>query len=146
MINKGQTVRLLRGSRASLCPLRSNKRTLRLSNGIDSMELFGETDTLLTRLSQRMETKGARMLRKSHILTVLSSDDETILSSLVKVTHVTTLFTKKKKQNKTKPNYISFGFIKKYFVELTLNAPGKRRPTESDRESQTNETLYLLRK
>ena len=107
MINKGQTVRLLRGSRASLCPLRSNKRTLRLSNGIDSMELFGETDTLLTRLSQRMETNGARMLRKSHILTVLSSDDETILSSLVKVTHVTTLFTKKK-QNKTKQSQITF--------------------------------------
>ncbi len=70
------------------------------------MELFGETDTLLTRLSQRMETNGARMLRKSHILTVLSSDDETILSSLVKVTHVTTLFTKKK--NKTKQSQITF--------------------------------------
>jgi len=71
------------------------------------MELFGETDTLLTRLSQRMETNGARMLRKSHILTDLSSDDETILSSLVKVTHVTTLFTKKQKQ-KQKQSQITF--------------------------------------
>jgi hypothetical protein len=71
---------------------------LRLSNGIDRIELFGETDTLLTGLSQRMEANGERIFRKSHIFTVLSSEDETILSSLVKVTHVTTLFMKNKKK------------------------------------------------
>ena len=55
------------------------------------MTLDGETDTLFTGLSQRIEANGERMFRKSHTLAVRSSDPETTLSSRVNVTHVTTL-------------------------------------------------------
>lgn len=89
------TVRLLRGRRASLCPQRSNSRTLRLSKGT-AITLDGETDTLLTGLSHLIEDMGERMLRKSHTLVVRSSEAEITLSSRVNVTQVTTLVCKKK--------------------------------------------------
>ena len=88
--NASHTVRLLRGRRASRCPLRSKRSTLRLSRGT-AMTLDGETDTLFTGLSQRIEANGERMFRKSHTLAVRSSDPETTLSSRVNVTHVTTM-------------------------------------------------------
>jgi len=84
------TVRLLRGRRASRWPLRSKRSTLRLSRGT-AITLVGETDTLFTGLSQRMEARGERIFRKSHTLAVRSSEPETTLSSRVKVTQVTTL-------------------------------------------------------
>ena len=93
MLNIKYTVRLLRGRRASRCPLRSKSSTLRLSSGT-AITLDGETDTLFTGLSHRMEDIGERMLRKSQTLVVRSSELEITLSSRVKLTLVTTLLNK----------------------------------------------------
>ena len=70
---------------------KSKIKTFLLSNGIDSIELIGETDILFTGLSQRIEANGERIFRRSHTLTVRSSEPEITLSSRVNVTDVTTL-------------------------------------------------------
>lgn len=81
---------LLRGRRPSLWPLRSKKSTFLLSSAT-AMTLPGETDTLLTGFSHRMEASGERMFLRSHTLAVRSSEPDTTLSSRVNVTQVTTL-------------------------------------------------------
>lgn len=85
-----RTIRLLRGSRASFSPLRSKRRTLRLSSGT-AITFEGDTDSLLTGLSHRMAAKGERIFLKSQTFAVLSSEPEITLSSRVNVTQVTDL-------------------------------------------------------
>lgn len=82
--------RLERGSLASLWPVKSNRRTCRLSNGI-AMIPFDETDRRLTAESALMVAKGDRMFRRSQTLTVRSSEPETTLSSFVNTAEVTLL-------------------------------------------------------
>jgi len=61
-----------------------------LSCGIATIPIL-ETDSLLAALSPRIVANGLRMLRNSHTFTLLSSEPDTILSSLVKTADVTVL-------------------------------------------------------
>lgn len=92
------TCRLVRGNRAIRCPLRSNRRMCRLSCGIAMMPPF-DTEIRFTAESSRIVVRADRIFRSSHTLTVLSSEPDTTLSSLVKTVDVTLLQTETKSQN-----------------------------------------------
>lgn len=84
------TCRLVRGKRASRWPLRSNSRMCRLSCGIAIIPPF-DTEIRLTAESSRIVVNADRMFLNSHTLTVLSSEPDTTLSSLVSTVEVTLL-------------------------------------------------------
>lgn len=84
------TCRLVRGKRAIRWPFRSNRRMCRLSCGIAMMPPF-DTEILLTAESRRIVVKADLIFRSSHTLTVLSSEPDTTLSSLVNTVDVTLL-------------------------------------------------------
>lgn len=78
------------GSLASLCPERSKSRTCLLSWGI-AITPVEETESLFTAESALIVAIGERMFRKSHTLTLRSSELETTLSSRVNTADVTLL-------------------------------------------------------
>lgn len=80
----------MRGNRAIRWPLRSNNRMWRLSHGMAMMPPF-DTEIRLTAESSLMVVRAERIFLSSHTLTVLSSEPETTLSSLVKTVDVTLL-------------------------------------------------------
>lgn len=121
------TCRLVRGRRAIRWPLRSNKRICRLSCGIAIMPPF-DTEIRLTAESSLMVVKADRIFLSSHTLTVLSSEPDTTLSSLVSTVDVTLL-----------QKYKSYFFKKKLFIYfdrksivLTLYALGIPKPPVFD--------------
>lgn len=85
-----RTCLLVLGSLANLCPPRSNSRICLLSWGMATTPLL-ETASLLAALSALIVASGLRILRSSQTFTLLSSELETILSSLVKTADVTVL-------------------------------------------------------
>lgn len=80
----------MRGSRVIRCPLKSNNLMCRLSCGMAMMPPF-DTEIRFTAESSRMVVNAERILRNSHTLTVLSSEPDTTLSSLVRTVDVTLL-------------------------------------------------------
>lgn len=83
----------MRGSRAIRCPFKSNSRMCRLSWGIAIIPPV-ETDIRFTAESSRIVVSADLMLRSSQTFTVLSSEPDTTLSSLVNTVEVTLLLNK----------------------------------------------------
>lgn len=88
--NKWLTCRLVLGSLAIRWPPRSKSRTCLLSWGIATTPVF-ETARRFAAESDRIVASDDRMLRRSHTLTLRSSEPDTTLSSLVNTAHVTVL-------------------------------------------------------
>jgi hypothetical protein len=84
------TCRLVLGSLAIRWPPRSNSLTCLLSWGIATTPLL-ETANRFTAESDRIVASDDRMFRRSHTLTLRSSEPDTTLSSLVNTAHVTVL-------------------------------------------------------
>ena len=85
------TCRLVLGSLAMRWPLMSNSLTCLLSSGIATTPEF-ETARRLAAESDRIVARGDRMLRRSHTLTLRSSEPDTTLSSFVNTAQVTVLW------------------------------------------------------
>ncbi|KAH0817304.1 hypothetical protein GEV33_005487 [Tenebrio molitor] len=81
---------LERGSLANLCPDKSNNLTCLLSCGIAIIP-FAETLNLFTAESTLIVATGYLIFFRSHTFTLLSSEPETTLSSLVNTAEVTLL-------------------------------------------------------
>lgn len=84
------TWRFVLGSLANLCPLRSKSCTRLLSWGMAITPAL-DTASLLAAQSPRIVASGDRMFLSSQTFTLLSSDPDTILSSLVNTADVTVL-------------------------------------------------------
>lgn len=82
--------RVVRGSLATRCPFKSNRRIWRLSCGIAIIP-FGDMANRFTAESVRIVAKAERMFLSSHTFTVLSSEPDTTLSSRVNTVEVTLL-------------------------------------------------------